>query len=212
MSATRAEHESLPDERFRHEALLNLAFAGADRFWLMCPYDTDALPAEVIAQAKRNHPYVAHGEHRELSADYVGDEAIAEPFAAELPPPPGDAVELEFRHGELAVVRRFVTEACHAAGIAKDRSQELVLAINEIATNSIEHGGGSGVVRLWREARRLVAEVRDAGELADPLADRRLPAPGDHAGRGLWLAHQFCDLLQVRSFPGELVVRMYFSP
>jgi anti-sigma regulatory factor (Ser/Thr protein kinase) len=206
----RDPHELVECER--HEALLNLAFAGANRFWLMCPYDTEALPAEVIAQARRNHPYVAHGEHRELSTDYIGDAAIAEPFAAELPPAPGDAVELEFKHGELPVVRRFVADACRAAGIARERSHELVFAVNEIATNSLEHGGGSGVVRLWREARRLVAEVRDAGRLDDPLADRRLPAVGDHAGRGFWLAHQFCDLLQVRSFPGELVVRMYFSP
>jgi hypothetical protein len=28
----------------RHEALLNLAFAGSERFWLLCPYDVAALP------------------------------------------------------------------------------------------------------------------------------------------------------------------------
>jgi len=39
-----------------------------------------------------------------------------------------------------------------------------------------------------------------------------IPGPGASAGRGLWLANHFCDLVQVRSFPGELVVRMYFSP
>jgi anti-sigma regulatory factor (Ser/Thr protein kinase) len=198
-------------ERERHEALLNLAFAGADRFWLMCPYDTEALPAELIAQARRNHPFVAHGEHRELSADYIGEEAIARPFADELPDPPAGAAELSFGDGDLKDVRRFVTDNTDASGVARDRALELVFAVNEIATNSIEHGGGSGVLRMWRLGDKVVAEVRDRGRLRDPLADRRLPAPGDRAGRGLWAANKLCDLVQVRSFPGELVVRLYFS-
>jgi anti-sigma regulatory factor (Ser/Thr protein kinase) len=205
----RDSHELVECER--HEALLNLAFAGADNFWLMCPYDTEALPAEVIAQAKRNHPYVAHGEHRELSADYIGDEAIAEPFAAELPEAPEDAAEMRFCNGELPRVRWFVADHCAAAGL-EERCVDVVFAVNEIATNSLEHGGGTGLLRTWRAGERFVAEIREAGRLDDPLADRRAPAVGDHTGRGLWLANQLCDLLQVRSFPGELVVRMYFSP
>ena len=206
----RDPHELVECER--HEALLNLAFAGADRFWLMCPYDTDALPPEVIAQAKRNHPYVAQGEHHELSADYIGEEAIAEPFAAELPGPPADAAEVRFGERELERVRLFVADHCTAAGLVRERVSELVFAINEIATNSLEHGGGSGLLRMWRHGDKVVAEIRDAGRLEDPLVDRRVPDTGDHTGRGLWLANQLCDLLQVRSFPGELVVRMYFSP
>src|ERR1043166_1726922 len=124
----RDPHELVECER--HEALLNLAFAGADRFWLMCPYDTEALPAEVIAQAKRNHPYVAHGKHRELSADFVGNDAIAEPFAAELPDPPEDAVEVIFGEGDLAAVRRFVADECRKAGIGDERCGDLVFAVN----------------------------------------------------------------------------------
>jgi anti-sigma regulatory factor (Ser/Thr protein kinase) len=205
----RDPHELVECER--HEALLNLAFAGADRFWLMCPYNTEALPPEVITQARRNHPFVAFGAHRELSADYLGEEAIAEPFAAELPDPPPDATELGFGERDLKKVRRFVTDNTDDAGVARDRALHLVVAVNEIATNSIEHGGGSGVLRMWRDGRKVVAEIRDAGRLNDPLADRRLPGLCDRTGRGLWLANKLCDLVQVRSFPGELVVRLYFS-
>jgi anti-sigma regulatory factor (Ser/Thr protein kinase) len=202
-------HELVECER--HEALLNLAFAGADRFWLVCPYDTEALPEAVIAEARRNHPFVAEGEHRELSADYLGANAIAEPFAADLPEPPDGFSELRFESGGLSRVRRFVAEHAASAGIDRSLLQDLVMAVNEIATNSLEHGGGSGTLRIWREGKRLVSEVRDAGRLEDPLADRRSPDPGGHAGRGLWLANQLCDLVQVRSFPGELVVRMHLS-
>ena len=202
-------HELVECER--HEALLNLAFAGADRFWLLCPYDTEALPAEVIAEARRNHPFVACGEHRELSADYLGSEALSEPFAAELPEPPAEAPELRFEAAGLEAVRRLVFEQALAAGLSRGRAVEHVVAVNEIATNSLEHGGGAGVLRMWLEERRLVSEIRDSGSLADPLADRRLPDPDDAAGRGFWLANRLCDLVQVRSFPGELVVRLHVS-
>lgn len=93
-----------------------------------------------------------------------------------------------------------MTDNTDASGVSRDRALELVFAVNEIATNSIEHGGGSGALRLWRDGDKVVAEIRDGGCLNDPLADRRLPALGDRAGRGLWLANKLCDLVQVRSF------------
>src|SRR4029079_12151351 len=42
----------------RQEALLNLAFPDAP-LWLVCPYDVEALPAEVVEEARRSHPLVA---------------------------------------------------------------------------------------------------------------------------------------------------------
>ena len=62
---------------------------------------------------------------------------------------------------------------------------------------------------VWREPGRVVCEVRGAGAIADPLADRRLPELDDPTGRGLWLANQLCDLVQIRSVRGELVVRVH---
>src|SRR4051812_46882908 len=42
----------------RHEALLNLAFADAGEFRLLCPYDTVGLDPAVVAEAHRTHPHV----------------------------------------------------------------------------------------------------------------------------------------------------------
>jgi hypothetical protein len=44
----------------RHEALLNVAFDGGPAWRLLCPYNTTALPLEVIEEAQRSHPYVAY--------------------------------------------------------------------------------------------------------------------------------------------------------
>ena len=85
----------------------------------------------------------------------------------------------------------------------------MVLAVNEIAANSVQHGGGSGTLRIWREGDVLTCEIRDSGHLDDPLADRRRPAPGEDGGRGLWLANQLCDLVQVRSFTTGTTVRLH---
>jgi hypothetical protein len=38
----------------------------------------------------------------------------------------------------------------------------LVLAVDEVATNSLRHGGGRGTLRIWRDADAVVCEVRDA--------------------------------------------------
>src|SRR6266576_1996284 len=48
-------------ECHRHESLLNLAFADSGDWWLLCPYDVTSLPADVIHEAQRTHPYIVQG-------------------------------------------------------------------------------------------------------------------------------------------------------
>jgi anti-sigma regulatory factor (Ser/Thr protein kinase) len=85
--------------------------------------------------------------------------------------------------------------------VAKDRVDDLVLVANELACNSIRHGGGTGTLRLWRESGELVFEVQDRGLVTDPLIGRRNPNPTTGGGAGLWIANQVCDLVQIRSTP-----------
>ena len=84
-----------------------------------------------------------------------------------------------------------------------------MLAVNEVATNSIRHGGGRGVLRIWHAAGALVCEVADSGRIADPLAGRQRPVSGQSGGHGLWLCNQICDLVQVRTFATGSVVRLH---
>ena len=56
-----------------HESLINLAFAAADDFRLICPYDTDALPEDVIAEARRSHPVVSRTTARRTFARLLRD-------------------------------------------------------------------------------------------------------------------------------------------
>ena len=61
----------------RHEALLNLAFAGVPAWWLLCPFDTGALGADVLEEAERSHPFVSEAGVVWQSAAYRGLEQVA---------------------------------------------------------------------------------------------------------------------------------------
>lgn len=105
------------DECRRHESLLNVAFAPAPAWSLLCPYDAGSLPDEAL-------------EKEAAAAERAGMDQL---------------------------------------GIA-----DLVTATSELAANSVMHGGGSGTLRLR-------------------------PGIRQEGGRGLWLANQLCDLVQIRS-------------
>jgi anti-sigma regulatory factor (Ser/Thr protein kinase) len=196
-------------ECHRHEWLLNLAFADAPGFWLVCPYDTEALDPAVVETARRTHPYVvADGEAR-VSPLYDGVPAIAEPFGDPLPDPPPHADEYEVRLDGLAGLRRLVERHAARAQLSADRTLDLLVAVNEIATNSVRHGGGRGRLLLWREPDALVCEVRDTGRIQQPLVGRERPQRGQVGGYGVWLANQLCDLVQVRAFRTGGAVRLH---
>lgn len=194
------------EECFMHEALLNSAFADAADFWLVCPYDASELAPDVIEGAGATHPFMLADGRRVGSDVYETPSATLE---ADLPEPEGVREKVDFLDGDLGAVRSLVSG--HAAGLGLDpgRAEDLVLAVNEIATNSLQHGGGQGLLRIWDEGRALVCEVRDDGRVRDPLTGRRRPSDHARGGRGLWMAHHLCDLVQLRSSDEGTTVRLH---
>ncbi|CAN5921692.1 sensor histidine kinase [soil metagenome] len=185
------------------ESLLNLAFADAAGFWLVCPYDTGTLSTEVY----RSHPFVVTSDAQVDSDTYVGldavtvlDRPLPEPFAA--------VAEHSLRPGRLSELRAFVAEESLAAGLDPARVGDLVVAANEIASNSLLYGAGRARVRMWRE-RTVVCEIVDDGVLVDPLIGRRAPGTDENDCRGMWMANQLCDLVQLRSSVDGTVVRLH---
>ncbi len=185
------------DECRRHESLLNLAFADAN-LSLLCPYDTVNLSDEVLIGAEHTHPVLRGRDAR--SAEYTGPADVRGFFGGELELPAGPTEELSFDESGPSEVRRFVGERARRAGLDGRRVDDLVLAANEVATNSIRHGGGHGTVSFWSEGDvLLVCDFRDPGRFEEPLAGRRRPSGSKASGRGLWIANQLCDLVQIRS-------------
>ena len=190
----------------RHEALINVAFLDAAGFRLMCPYDLEALPDEVIEEARRSHPLVLDGASLSACDHYVGLDEIVQPFDVPLPEPPADAARLEFGAGELARVRDFVAAHCEALA---GRGDDLITAVNEAASNSVRHAGGRGSITIWADDGAVLCEVRDEGGVVQPLAGRVKPEPLRPGGQGLWLMNQLCDLVQLRAYGDSGAVRLH---
>ena len=196
-------------ECHQHESLLNLAFGAGPGWRLLCPYDVSALPEDVIEEARANHPLVLDGGHWSASDMYHPERARRALRHRPLPPAPTGALELVFTVGDLAAVRRVVQRSSLAEGLVESSTDDLVLCVDEVASNSLLHGGGDGVLRMWREPTELICEISDAGSIADPLVGRENPAVDRLGGRGLWMANQLCDLVQVRSGASGTVVRLH---
>ncbi|MCX4545662.1 sensor histidine kinase [Streptomyces sp. NBC_01565] len=198
-------------EATRHEALINTAFAGR-RATVLCPYDVRGLPPAVVADARRTHPVVIEKGRALLSPAYTDAPAVCADCDLPLPAPDGDVLRVEYAHGELARVRRQAEAWARGTALTGARRGDLVLAVSEAAANSLAHGGGRGTLRLWVTEGAAVAEIHDGGLLADPLAGRRRPSLASaNGGRGLWMIHQLCDLVEIRATDRGLTLRLHVA-
>jgi anti-sigma regulatory factor (Ser/Thr protein kinase) len=126
---------------------------------------------------------------------------------------PYDAVGLEslavpFETEDLGRVRRVVANQATAAGLGRERVAELMLAVNELTTNTVKHAGGGGMLRVWTEPGELICQVEDDGLIGDPLAGRTR-GPAGVGGLGLWMVNQLCDLVEVRTGAAGSTVRVH---
>lgn len=193
------------EEGRRHEALLNTAFADA-AFWLVCPYDTTALEGSVLDGATRTHP---HADGR--PPVYEGPPSLETMFAGDLPAPPPGHRFIPFGIESVRDIRSAALHIAATAGLDDPAAENFALAAHELAVNSILHGGGSGTARLWTSGTTAVAEVADGGLIDRPMIGRIKPQIEQENGRGVWLANQLCDLVQIRSGAGGTVVRIHVS-
>ncbi|QYX82555.1 sensor histidine kinase [Streptomyces akebiae] len=192
----------------QHEALINPAFQGRD-VTILCPYDADALAPEALADAHVTHPVVIE-DGVELTSDaYDPGRAVAR-YNQPLTCPPG-AASLSFDADALPSARSFATQEARQLGLTGARLQDLTLAVAELTTNSVVHGGGSGTVRVWAEGPQVVCEVHDLGSLSDPLAGRRPPARDQLGGRGLMLVHYVADLVRLHTTEAGTTIRFYLD-
>ena len=136
----------------RFEASLNIAFAAVPA-WMICSYDQRALPPQVLADARRTHPQFSGGA---TSADYGDPLHLYASWEVDLPPAPiGRYTSLPF-DGDPGPVRQFAAAQGARLGLTPAKIDDLVLAVNEVATNAIRHGAGHGVAHAARHARLLL--------------------------------------------------------
>lgn len=108
--------------------------------------------------------------------------------------------------GDLTRVRTFVSAAARDLGLPGSRADLLMIAVSELATNTLQHSGGGGRVRVWAEPGRLWCEVIDGGLPAS--LGREMPAAHEARGRGLPIVERICDEVQVTEAPDGTHIRL----
>ena len=193
----------------QHEALINLAFAGR-AVTILCPYDADRLDPDVLADAAATHPIVIDRHGEQASTAYAPEKIIQE-HNRPLADIEANVAVLHFDSGSFRLVREFAAQHAARLGLPAERIPDLEVAVNELAANSLVHGGGQGTLRVWADTDHLICQVNDAGHLTDPLAGRRPVGLGSDGGRGLLLVHQIADLVRIHTTLDSATIRLHFA-
>ncbi|MEV0379446.1 sensor histidine kinase [Nonomuraea sp. NPDC050643] len=196
------------NEWTRYESVLNAAFVRSPA-WILCPYDARRLPAQIVADARRTHPHVVTGAGTRDS-DAYSDPADFLSSDDRLPTAPPHAMKIPF-DADLSSMRRRLSAHATELGMTAGQIESLVLAVNEVATNTVQSGAGHGDIALWINGPTVVCDVFDSSRLPSPLLCYVPPEPGAARGHGLWAVHQLCDLVQIRSGPEGTRFRLHLT-
>jgi hypothetical protein len=201
-------HSELEECQF-HESLLNLAISPDTPLWLLCPYDADALDAEVIDEVHRSHPAIIEPGSYRGSTTYGGAYHVGSLFGLELPPPTGPVRNLVVNGDDGHQVADWVRRWAEASGLSGQRSGRLATAMRTITQVSVSRPGQSEVLRLWQECSALICQIHDPGHVQDPMIGRHPDGQDTPRGRALQIANELCDLVQVRSGPAGTTIRVH---
>jgi anti-sigma regulatory factor (Ser/Thr protein kinase) len=187
-------------EWHRYESIVNVALAGRAAS-LLCAYDAKTVPAAVLASARQTHPELTAAGGAQRSAEFLTPAEFTGLNRTRPRPAPADATVLAFALPQLAEVRRTASAWATTAGLPDERARELLIAIHEVVSNAVEHGGGHGVAKLWSTPGDVICEVTSPAPMKDPFPGYLPPDARQERGRGLWMARQICSRVDVHSEP-----------
>lgn len=111
----------------------------------------------------------------------------------------------------LSEVRALAEEHARTAGLRDARVVDFVIAVSEVAANTVRHARSQGSMEIWYDAKEIVCEIRDSGVITDPEAGRNPPPADATGGHGLWIVHQVCDRVELYSDETGTTVRLCMS-
>ena len=197
-------------EWHRLESVLSTALAPMS-MRLLCVHDERPLGPGVRAAVRATHPTLVGEAGPRPNPSYLGTQAFGRrPLAPEPIPVRGPVHRLEVGQS-LPRLREDLAALGTSVGLDPDRVDGLVVAVNELAANVLEHGAGKGNVHLWRGEGRWVCDVFDEhGGLTDPLAGYRPADSLRSRGFGLWITRQTCEYVEICGSGEGSLVRLHF--
>jgi hypothetical protein len=190
----------------KQEALVNRVFSSYPTT-ILCPYDAEALPTELLGLVNRTHPTVVDGQTRLRCAVYADPERVVEVFNERAPDDSPAAVELAYDERTLPLVQALVGDYGARVGLPEQRIADLLAALGEVAGSALPEQG-EGTVRVTGGGHRLVCEVRTPGRFDDLLAGLRRPGEDTPRGRGLYAANLLCDLVETHTHDDSSSTRL----
>ena len=127
-----------------------------------------------------------------------------------LPPPAPGAMSYAYTT-DLAAVRAVVYRYARQAGLTESRAIDLVLAVSQVAANTVRHAKSPGSLKIWYDTKEIVCQIQDEGTITDPLAGRRQPSLEAMGGHGLWIVNQVCDEVEMRSDETGTTIRLHMD-
>lgn len=115
-----------------------------------------------------------------------------------------------FDRSRVTALRHAVAARAGAAGLTDDRLDDFVVAVNELLTNAVRHGGGTGHLTLSCAAGSVICEVTDHGTGTGALRQEK-PAPDQPGGWGLYLVRELTDTFALKTGPEGTAVRVSSS-
>ena len=110
---------------------------------------------------------------------------------------------------DAATGRHFLEDHAVSCGVGLEAAMDLSTAANEILTNSFLYATRPSL-SAWVVGQHFVCQIEDHGAgLLDPIASYRPPSDAGQNGRGLWMARQLVDLLQIVGGPTGTIVRLH---
>jgi anti-sigma regulatory factor (Ser/Thr protein kinase) len=198
------------DEWRRYEALLNHALSPFP-LWSLCGYDTQVLPEAVIAAGELTHPYLRREGMPAPNPTPVDPAELLRLADADTTPPAGEPAVSIPEVRELHELRGEAGAFLMGAGMPRERVDDVVMAVHEVAINGLRHGEPPVTVRFWAAPGRIDCTVTDRGAGFDDPFTGYVRGGGDllPEGRfGLWLARQLCDEVVTRRTPEGFTTRL----
>jgi AcrR family transcriptional regulator len=154
-----------------YEAVLNRALSGR-KVWIVCPYDTRALPKSIVVDAYRTHPFVWTDSQRASNAAYLEmEDDVHDRRTTELNGTELLRVTVADDSSATAALRS-VAGAARAGGLVNEVVDDLALAVDDLLRRALE-AGGEATVRILRDGARWICDVG---------------GPGVDAALGVWAA------------------------
>jgi anti-sigma regulatory factor (Ser/Thr protein kinase) len=140
-----------------------------------------------------------------------GDDAVPSALSPAAPAPErGDPMSYPYTT-DLGAIRAVVHRYAIEAGLTEARAIDLVLAVSEVAANTVKHANSPGSLTIWYDTSQIVCQIHDEGLITDPLAGRRQPSLDALGGHGLWIVNQVCDQVELQSDETGTTIRLHMN-